>query len=86
LRIEALSHIRVLNLGILPPALQAGMRSFNTRRLPATIIAGLLVALGFAIPQFIAYREFCSASDVDKRPWCHKLPPSIYSWVQSHYW
>jgi len=50
----------------------------------ATIAAGLLVAVGFAAPQCVAYLEYCTGGNT--RPWCTKLPPSIYTWVQDHYW
>ncbi|QIW98711.1 hypothetical protein AMS68_004229 [Peltaster fructicola] len=62
-----------------------GDRALATlRRLSMTVLAGLLVAAGYAIPQYIAYREYCNA-DL-QRPWCSRLPPSIYGFVQEHYW
>ena len=54
------------------------------RRVVITGLAGLLSLMGLVIPQFIAYQQYCFGSD--PRPWCHRLPPSIYSWVQEHYW
>ncbi|KAK5113293.1 hypothetical protein LTR85_010910 [Meristemomyces frigidus] len=53
-------------------------------RLGATIAAGTLVAIGFAFPQMVAYTEYCTAGE--ERPWCTAFPPSIYSFVQEHYW
>ena len=50
----------------------------------ATICAGTLVAIGFAAPQVVAYMEYCTGGNT--RPWCTETIPSIYSWVQSHYW
>ena len=50
----------------------------------ATICAGNLIIIGFATPQIVAYREYCT--DGNSRPWCSRLVPSIYSWVQDHYW
>ena len=47
-------------------------------------IAGLLVLGGFAFPQILAYRKYCQ-QDV-RRPWCDNFVPSIYSFVQEHYW
>lgn len=52
-------------------------------RLFATIIAGFYVAVGFALPQFLAYREYCREGT---REWCTSRLPLIYSFVQSHYW
>jgi phosphatidylinositol glycan class V len=86
LQAEALLGIRVLNTRRVPLALQAQSKMFGYRRLPANILAGLFVAVGFVAPQLIAYQEYCAGALVDKRPWCHKFPPSIYSWVQIHYW
>ena len=50
----------------------------------ATVCAGMLVGIGFAAPQVVAYMEYCTGGNT--RPWCMKAIPSIYSWVQSHYW
>jgi phosphatidylinositol glycan class V len=52
----------------------------------ATISGGLSVGLGFVIPQYIAFQEFCHLPQTDQPPWCNALPPSIYSYVQSRYW
>ena len=51
----------------------------------ATIVGGILVAMGSVIPQGIAYMRYCSGAS-DPRPWCSRLPPSIFSFVQEHYW
>lgn len=53
-------------------------------KLATIVLAGSLIAVGFAIPQVVAYREYCSVEN--PRPWCSHIPPSIYNWVQSHYW
>lgn len=58
-------------------------------------LSGLSVAAGFIIPQFWAYRTYCSGPladaspglvAVEPRPWCLSLVPSIYNFVQRHYW
>ena len=72
---------------IMLPRLQIMMRNRDKEeltRLFATFAAGALVALGFAFPQALAYREYCTGDNM--RPWCSNLPPSIYSFVQEHYW
>lgn len=56
----------------------------NLRRLIIPVLAGSLVAIGYAIPQYIAYQEYCNSTI--ERPWCSDIPPSIYNWVQRHYW
>lgn len=86
LRVESLLDVQVIKLGLLPPGVQAELRNFDTRRIPATIVAGLCVAIGFITPQFIAYQEFCGAGISNPRPWCFNIPPSIFSYVQKHYW
>ncbi|KAH9907230.1 GPI mannosyltransferase 2 [Xylariomycetidae sp. FL2044] len=58
----------------------------SIRRRLALIIGGSAIAVGFAIPQFIAYQTYCVGGAVESRPWCSKMPPSIYSFVQEHYW
>lgn len=61
--------------------------SRSTARIPqllSAIVAGSLIAVGFALPQVIAYLEYCTPDAT--RPWCTNVPPSIYSWVQQHYW
>ncbi len=56
------------------------------RRLIATGIGGLCVASGFLLPQYIAYSEYCRDFGVVVRPWCNRVVPSIYTFVQDHYW
>lgn len=58
----------------------------NVRHLAALVLSGLLLALGFASPQVVAYLEYCSGEAGPSRPWCTAIPPSIYTFVQSHYW
>lgn len=59
----------------------------DMRRIVVTCVSGTLVALGFFAPQYMAYVEFCvQNTDPVFRPWCERSVPSIYSWVQSHYW
>lgn len=73
---DALSAVRH------PISLISDYRAFTT--FAATICAGVFVAIGFTAPQLVAFVEYCVAGNT--RPWCSKAVPSIYSWVQSHYW
>jgi Gpi18-like mannosyltransferase len=57
----------------------------NTIRLAVIILAGCIVASSIVIPQILAYRIYCLAG-ADVRSWCEWTVPSIYGWVQSHYW
>ena len=58
----------------------------HLRSLCVTVVGGSLVAMGSVLPQLLAFLEYCSKTADDARPWCTHLVPSIYSWVQSHYW
>lgn len=67
--------------------LKSGRRSSTARRLLATGLGGMSIAAGFLLPQYIAYMEYCAqpASSL-LRPWCQRSLPSIYTFVQEHYW
>ncbi|KAM5487568.1 ER membrane glycoprotein subunit of the GPI transamidase complex-like protein [Microsporum canis] len=54
------------------------------RRLAMVGVGGSLILIGVVGPQYVAYKDFCLAED--PRPWCNRLFPSIYTWVQSCYW
>ena len=60
----------------------------NIRRLLVVSIAGSLMASIAIVPQYLAYAEYCTgqSANVQGRPWCSKWIPSIYAWVQEHYW
>lgn len=63
-----------------------GPVSVGIRRLLALGTSGLCVALGSAMAQFLAYQTYCSGSSDEIRPWCTRLVPSIYNYVQKEYW
>ncbi|KAJ0110133.1 hypothetical protein J7T55_000565 [Diaporthe amygdali] len=58
------------------------------RRLVVLGIAGLTVAAGSVLPQYVAYQTYCSSTSAtsETRPWCTHLVPSIYNFVQKQYW
>jgi phosphatidylinositol glycan class V len=56
----------------------------NLAHLITIVFAGSFIAIGFALPQVIAYLQYCTPEP--SRPWCSHIPPSIYSWVQKYYW
>ncbi|KAK3350053.1 glycosyltransferase family 76 protein [Lasiosphaeria hispida] len=66
------------------------------RRLAALGVGGVAVAAGSLIPQAVAYQQFCSGSSGAEAPggdalqprrlWCEGYLPSVYAFVQQHYW
>lgn len=74
--------------------LQPGLGKYDTkslnghiRKMVISTLSGAYVAVGLIFPQYLAYKEYCTNEDVGKtREWCSAFPPSVYSWVQSHYW
>lgn len=71
---------------VLPRVFAFELDMHDARRVAVTCAAGAILSFGYTVPQFTAYDEFCKYSSHGARPWCDKLLPSIYSWVQSHYW
>jgi GPI mannosyltransferase 2 len=71
-------------------SLRHGVSVAIVRRLVATGVGGVCIALGFLLPQFIAFQEFCMPSlisdDEPSRIWCKRAIPSIYTYVQDYYW
>lgn len=55
------------------------------RRLVFIVVGGAVIPLGTIVPQYIAYLSYCQGS-TSPRSWCFRTIPSIYTWVQSHYW
>ncbi|KAF3904287.1 hypothetical protein AA313_de0209179 [Arthrobotrys entomopaga] len=76
--LDALRYIRELSVGVnVYP---------NFRLLTATGVGGLLVGLPTVWRQYQGWLEYCTIPTPTKREWCAKSLPSIYSFVQSHYW
>jgi GPI mannosyltransferase 2 len=56
-------------------------------RLVVLILGGIFIGIGMVAPQYDAYDEYCTNVRLEeRRTWCGKLLPSIYTFVQSHYW
>ena len=58
----------------------------DVRKALCLILAGLFIVFGFAYPQTIAYNEYCNNATEEMPVWCSAIPPSIYTYVQEHYW
>lgn len=58
------------------------------RRLGFVMIGGSLMGICAALPQYLAYLDYCvKVGETDKRrSWCSHRVPSVFAWVQSHYW
>lgn len=69
------------------PILQGRVGSVQVVRLLSLGLGGFLIALGMILPQYQAYLEYCIGPSSEAiRPWCHDRLPSIFTFVQSHYW
>lgn len=53
-------------------------------RLEAILIGGTFILVFQVVLQGNAYAQYCTTGNW--RPWCGWLLPSIYTWVQQHYW
>ncbi|KIV98160.1 hypothetical protein PV10_01840 [Exophiala mesophila] len=64
-----------------------GLSALRLLRLVSTIVGGSLIAVGLAIPQVMAFQDYCAHRPNDlRREWCNRTIPSIFTWVQDHYW
>ena len=54
------------------------------QRFCALILSGTTMGIVAIFPQYLAYLDYCTP--LQKRSWCSDRLPSIYAWVQSHYW
>ena len=75
-------------VAVIISALQSMDLSSHTRRLFAICLSGASMAFVAFIPQYIAYRQYCTLQHEEQRlrPWCSYWFPSIYAWVQKEYW
>ncbi|EAL89663.1 ER membrane glycoprotein subunit of the GPI transamidase complex-like protein [Aspergillus fumigatus] len=69
----------------LPQILSRGLSLAVVSRLAVIVLGGCVIALGMAVPQYIAFNAFCMTSNAP-RPWCGWTIPSIYRFVQEKYW
>lgn len=60
----------------------------KSRRLGFVVIGGGLMGMCAGLPQYIAYVDYCVkvGGTERRRSWCSHQIPSIFAWVQSHYW
>jgi phosphatidylinositol glycan class V len=66
-------------------SLKDGREIAKIIRILSTGAAGIICGAGFILPQYIAYTEYCGGHSL-VRPWCVRTIPSIYIFVQDHYW
>ncbi|KAK6513489.1 ER membrane glycoprotein subunit of the GPI transamidase complex-like protein [Arthrobotrys megalospora] len=58
----------------------------NIRLFLVSGISGALVGIPTVWRQYQGWSEYCAVESSIQRVWCAKKLPSIYSFVQSHYW
>ncbi|KAF3165399.1 ER membrane glycoprotein subunit of the GPI transamidase complex-like protein [Orbilia oligospora] len=75
---EVLQSFWRLTSGTNPPA--------NIRLFLVSGISGALVGVPMVWRQYQGWSEYCATESSTQRVWCSKTLPSIYSFVQSHYW
>ncbi|KAJ9105768.1 hypothetical protein QFC20_004255 [Naganishia adeliensis] len=70
----------------LQPIIQGDRRvSIVINRGFLTAAAAAFIVLPFVGFQYLAYRSYCSDGKTT-RPWCDHALPSVYNFVQDHYW
>jgi len=50
------------------------------------VLAAALVTLPYAGFQYFGYLRYCKQYPGPARPWCSAAVPSLYGFVQEHYW
>ncbi|KPI37825.1 GPI mannosyltransferase 2 [Cyphellophora attinorum] len=61
--------------------------ALDLQRLLSLVVAGVVAGFGFVLPQYLAWTEYCEGRDpASVRSWCQNVVPSIFTFVQSHYW
>ena len=77
--------VDALELGL--KLVQDGLNPSYLIELASIIGGGLLVGWGLVSPQLEAYQQYCIQVPVEeRRQWCQRLLPSIFTFAQSHYW
>jgi Gpi18-like mannosyltransferase len=65
--------------------LSRGISLAAVRRMIFVVLGGSVITLGLVGPQYVAYKTYC-ADAASPRPWCEQRLPSVYGFVQAHYW
>ncbi|EGC43190.1 proteasome activator subunit 4 [Histoplasma capsulatum var. duboisii H88] len=63
----------------------SGVSLSKLHRMFFVVLGGSLILLGVVGPQYRAFMVYCRNVDV-RRIWCDNTIPSVYTFVQNHYW
>ncbi|KAG5927838.1 hypothetical protein E4U42_001723 [Claviceps africana] len=81
--VEAMSSLRS---AVFSCSRSRSLRAGDLVSVAVAVLGGLCVAAGSVVPQTLAWMRYCAREASVSRPWCDRIVPSIYTFVQERYW